>query len=76
MGPFDLAGLSGEKDQLEARMAEPGFWNDVENANKVNQRIKSISGKLDKYRKLSARSEDLEVLIDMADEENDESLLP
>ncbi|OQA73820.1 MAG: Peptide chain release factor 2 [Firmicutes bacterium ADurb.Bin248] len=57
-------------------MAEPGFWNDVENANKVNQRIKSISGKLDKYRKLSARSEDLEVLIDMADEENDESLLP
>jgi len=76
VGPFDLAGLSGEKDQLEARMAEPGFWNDVENANKVNQRIKSISGKLDKYRKLSARSEDLEVLIDMADEENDESLLP
>ncbi|HOF99509.1 MAG TPA: peptide chain release factor 2 [Clostridia bacterium] len=75
-GSLDLAGLSGEKDQLEARMAEPGFWNDVENANKVNQRIKSISGKLDKYRKLSARSEDLEVLIDMADEENDESLLP
>ncbi len=76
MGPFNLAELSEEKDKLEAQMAEPGFWNNVENANKVNQRIKSISGKLEKYRKLSARSEDLEVLIDMADEANDESLLP
>lgn len=76
MGPFNLAELSGEKDKLEAQMAEPGFWNNVENANKVNQRIKSISGKLEKYRRLSARSEDLEVLIDMADEANDESLLP
>jgi len=75
VGPFNLAELSEEKDKLEAQMAEPGFWNNVENANKVNQRIKSISGKLEKYRKLSARSEDLEVLIDMADEANDESLL-
>lgn len=56
-------------------MAEPGFWNDVDNANKVNQRIKAITAKLEKYRKLNARCEDLEVLIDMADEANDESLL-
>lgn len=57
-------------------MAEPGFWNDVDNANKVNQRMKAITAKLEKYRKLNARCEDLEVLIDMADEANDESLLP
>ncbi|HWQ58025.1 MAG TPA: peptide chain release factor 2 [Clostridia bacterium] len=75
-GSLNLAELSEEKDQLEAKMAEPGFWNDVDNANKVNQRIKSISGKLEKYRRLNARCEDLEVLIDMADEAEDESLLP
>jgi len=75
VGPFNLAGLSEEKDQLESQMAEPGFWNDVDNANKVNQRIKAITAKLEKYRKLNARCEDLEVLIDMADEANDESLL-
>lgn len=74
--PFNLAELAEEKEKLETDMAQPDFWNDVENANKVNQRMKSISGKLEKYRKLTARSEDLEVLMDMADEAEDESLLP
>ena len=76
MGPFDLANLSEEKAELEAQMSAEGFWNDVENANKVNRRIKTISSKLDKYTKLLGRSEDLEILMDMADEENDESLVP
>ena len=57
-------------------MAKEGFWNDIENTNKVNMRMKAISSKLDKYKQLMSRCEDLEVLMDMADEENDESLVP
>ena len=57
-------------------MGKEGFWNDVENANKVNRRMKAISSKLDKYQHLMSRCEDLEKLIEMADEENDESLVP
>lgn len=76
MDPFDLAGLSAEKDKLEAEMAEAAFWSDVENANKVNQRVKAISTKLERYKKLSARLDDLEVLLDMADEADDASLIP
>ena len=57
-------------------MGKDGFWNDVENANKVNRRMKAITSKLDKYQHLMSRCEDLEVLMDMADEENDESLVP
>ncbi len=76
MAPFDLAALSKEKDELEAEMGKEGFWNDVENANKVNRRIKSINTKLDKYKHLMSRCEDLETLMDMADEENDVSLVP
>ena len=57
-------------------MAKEGFWNDIENANKVKMRMKAISSKLDKYKQLMSRCEDLEVLMDMADEENDESLVP
>ena len=45
-------------------------------ANKVNRRMKAISSKLDKYQHLMSRCEDLETLIEMADEENDESLVP
>ena len=57
-------------------MGKEGFWNDVENANKVNRRMKAISSKLDKYSHLMSRCEDLESLIEMADEEDDESLVP
>ena len=56
-------------------MGAEGFWEDVENANKVNQRMKVVSAKLEKYDKLARRADDLETLIEMADEENDESLL-
>lgn len=55
-------------------MAKEGFWDDVESANKANQRMKSISMKLDKYNKLKSRCEDVETLIEMAEEEGDESL--
>ena len=75
MNPFDLAKLGEEKGKLEEQMGAEGFWEDVENANKVNQRMKVVSAKLEKYDKLARRADDLETLIEMADEENDESLL-
>ena len=55
-------------------MAEEGFWNDVDNANKGNQRIKVIHSKLDKYKKLEGKGEDVEVMFEMAEEEDDEEL--
>ena len=75
MNPFDLVKLGEEKGKLEEQMGAEGFWEDVENANKVNQRMKVVSAKLEKYDKLARRADDLETLIEMADEENDESLL-
>ncbi|MCI6094787.1 MAG: peptide chain release factor 2 [Eubacteriales bacterium] len=71
---LDLVGLADEKEKLESQMAEEGFWNDVDNANKVNQRIKVIHSKLDKYKKLEGKGEDVEVMFEMAEEEDDEEL--
>ncbi len=71
MNPFKVAELAEEKKQLEDEMGKDGFWDDVENANKVNQRMKSISSKLDKYDKLNAMCEDFEVLMDMGEEDED-----
>ncbi len=71
---FDLPGLKAEKEELEARMAVPGFWDAVDEANKVNQRIKAVSGKIDRYEKLSATVGDLETLIEMIEEGDDEQL--
>ena len=56
-------------------MGQEGFWEDVDAANKVNQRMKVITGKLDRYRRLESGVEDVNTLMEMAEEEADESLL-
>ena len=71
---LDPDSIRQELGQLEQTMSAPDFWNDVENANKLNQRVKSLQNKLERYQKLAARFEDLETLIEMAEEEQDDSL--
>ena len=67
--------LRAELSGLQAQMESPDFWNDVTAANKVNQKAKSIENKLARYDKLVSSGEDLSTLIEMAEEENDESLV-
>ena len=66
VSPFDVAGLAAEKEELEKKMGAPDFWDDVEAANKANQRMKTISAKLEKYNKLRGLLEDADQ--EMADE--------
>ena len=68
---FNLTELAEERKRLEDEMGREGFWDDVEAANKVNMRMKSISSKLDKYSKLISQCEDFEVLMDMGEEDED-----
>ncbi len=62
--------------QLENRAAEPGFWDDMENSQKILQRTANLKAKVEKYEKLEARYEDALALIELGDEAEDESLLP
>lgn len=74
MSPFDLDGLLKEREELEKQMADEAFWSDVESANKVNRRLKLIQGKIDKYNHLNGKCEDVATLLELAQEEDDESL--
>ena len=74
VSPFDVAGLAAEKEELEKKMGAPDFWDDVEAANKANQRMKTISAKLEKYNKLRGLLEDAEVMADMAEEGDDQEM--
>ena len=74
VSPFDVAGLAAEKEELEKKMGAPDFWDDVEAANKANQRMKTISAKLEKYNKLRGLLEDAEVMADMAEEGDDQEI--
>jgi peptide chain release factor 2 len=70
-----LPGMKNELEELEQRAAEPGFWNDTENSQRVLQRTKSLQNKIDFYNKLIEDCEDVVVLTELGLEEKDESVL-
>ena len=70
-----LGQMRSEIEQLENRAAEPGFWDDMENSQKILQRTANLKAKVEKYEKLEARYEDALALIELGDEAEDESLI-
>ena len=66
--------MSAEVKELEAQAAENGFWDDVENSQKVLQRTSRLKSKIGAYDKLQSSYDDAMVMIELADEEEDESL--
>ena len=55
-------------------MAEAGFWDNPEEAQKVNQKIASLNRFLERWQKIQTLCDDAEVLIQLGLEEGDESL--
>jgi hypothetical protein len=43
-----------EAEKLEKESEADGFWSDIENSQKVQQRLKQFKNKLDKYKKLES----------------------
>jgi len=64
-----------ELDELRAATEAPDFWNDVQNAQRNQQRTKQLQNKLDNYAKLQSTWEDLFTICEMALEEKDVSML-
>ena len=64
-----------EIEELEAASERDGFWNDVENSQKVHKRLKLLKSKCENYAKLCQAWDDMYTICEMALEENDESML-
>ncbi len=62
--------------ELEELSAGEDFWNDMENSQKVLQEIKQLKDKVVRFSKLQGDWEDLSTLIELAQMEEDESLIP
>ena len=71
-----LDAAAQEVEQLQAQAQAPDFWDDPENSQKILQKIKQLQDKIARYEKLVSLYEDTLTLIEMADDEGDESLLP
>ena len=70
-----LEAAQKEIEELEAASERDGFWNDVENSQRVQKRLKTLKSKCENYARLCAAWDDMYTICEMAMEENDDSML-
>lgn len=73
----EALGLENKKKEiadLEDQSAASDFWDDLENSQKVLQKITQLKNKVKAYEDLAASYDDTLTLIELADEEEDESM--
>lgn len=70
-----LKACKSEIEQLEYKAAEPGFWDDLENSQKILQRTSVLKDKVNNYENLVNGYEDTLALIELGNEEEDLSIL-
>lgn len=76
MSPFDVAGLTERLRQINKTTEEDGFWDDHENAQKLLKEKKSVEQKIEEYDVLKKEFEDIGILIELAQDEEDQSMVP
>lgn len=73
---FDVPRLKLEIEELENKAAEPGFYDDLENSQKVLQKTKNIRTKVERFERMAADLDDLKTLNELGMEEDDASVIP
>ncbi len=73
---LDLDNKEKRIEELERTMAEPGFWDNPEKAQKLQKELGSLNNGIEAFAKLENLYEETLMLIDMANEDGDESVLP
>lgn len=74
-GLFDISNAKKQVLELENLASEPEFWTDMSNSQKVLQKTKNLKDKIKKYEDLKLEYEDLIELIDLSNEEDDNSII-
>ena len=54
-------------------MQEPSFWEDTYLAQEISQKANGIKGRIDRFNLVVSKIEDLEVLVELSEEEDDDS---
>lgn len=72
---LDLDNKALRVEEIEGIMEEEGFWNDADKAQKYMKELKNLKDTIAEYKDIKQRYEDIYTLIEMANEENDESMV-
>nr|WP_243176686.1 peptide chain release factor 2 [Clostridium gasigenes] len=70
---FDKGRLENEIEELEMKMQEKGFWDDIKRAEEITKESKSLKDKLEKQESLESRVEDIDVLAELMEEDDETS---
>lgn len=57
-------------------MEQPGFWDDIEESRRLMRELKSLKSVVEDFEQLRQEFEDIETLIQLAEEEQDKELIP
>ena len=71
-----LEAAQREAEMLESESASDGFWDNLEKAQKVQQRVKQLRNKIEGQQKRKTQWDDLMTLCELVNEAEDESLVP
>ncbi len=72
---LDVDAMKVEIADLGEQVAAPDLWDDQENATRVTGRLSTLQGELDKFTELNGRIDDLEIMVELAQEEGDAEAL-
>ena len=72
---LNIDNLKTEIAELEKISTATDFWDDMEKSQKTMQKIGSLKAKVESYETLKNDFDDAQVMIELADEEGDESLV-
>lgn len=72
-GLFDIGVLKKKIEELDNKMQEPEFWNDLKKAQSITQEAKCLKDRYDRFNRLETGLEDIEILIELSSEEEDEN---
>lgn len=72
---FEVDKIKEELEELEHKTMESDFWNDVEESQKILQKIKNMKYKIEEMDRIKTKWEDILVLIDLGQEEEDLGVL-
>ncbi|MDD4316703.1 MAG: peptide chain release factor 2 [Clostridia bacterium] len=69
---FDIPGKKKELAELLAEQNGEGFWNDIENAQKINRKITAHKKRINQVAEQKKRTEDIVQLLELVEEMQDE----
>lgn len=71
-GFFDVPGKSQEVEALEQRMAEPGFWDNQNEAKQSSSKLTQLKQLVERISRFKQKVDDLQTMVELVDEDVEE----